>query len=163
MRNVKKSTLAMIIIIAGLSLALTIQLRTFINEDKLDILNNKIYMNKNKFDELRKLADHGDMKAQTDLGLAYGTGNGMQKNYTKARYWYEKAAKQGFAEAQFNLGLLYEKSGEYPQAREWYSKAAEQSFTKAQVNLGVLYNQGLGGDIDYEKSRVLFTKAAEKK
>ena len=28
-------------------------------------------------------------------------------NYKKAIEWYEKAAEQGHAEAQFNLGLMY--------------------------------------------------------
>lgn len=48
------------------------------------------------------------MEAQTDLGLAYGNGNGTAQNYTKAIYWYYKAAQQGYAQAQFNLGLFYE-------------------------------------------------------
>jgi len=54
-----------------------------------------------------------------------------------------KKAEQGFAKAQFNLGLMYSK-GEgvpqnYKQAMHWYSKAAEQGMAKAQYSLGLMY------------------------
>lgn len=50
---------------------------------------------------------------------------------------------QGYAQAQFNLGLYYENGwgtlSDPQQAIKWYKKAAEQGMTKAQVNLGTLY------------------------
>jgi TPR repeat protein len=71
-----------------------------------------------------------------------------QKSIEEAREWYEKAAAQGNAIAQFNLGVLYHYGKGVPQddtmAREWYGKAAAQGFALAQNNLGVLYAQGLG-------------------
>lgn len=39
---------------------------------------------------LTKLAEQGDAKAQTDLGHVYG--NDSTQDYTKALYWYNKAA-----------------------------------------------------------------------
>ena len=42
--------------------------------------------------------------------------------------WYRKAADQGFAGAQYQIGLLYEKGRgvqqDIAQARTWYQKAA---------------------------------------
>ena len=57
-------------------------------------------------------------------------------------------AKQGVAEAQFNLGTMYD-SGQgvhqdYAEAFRWYRKAADQGYTEAQYNLGVMYDNGDG-------------------
>jgi TPR repeat protein len=41
------------------------------------------------------------------LGNIHRHGHGVAKSNKKARQWYEKAAEQGHAMAQLNLGLLY--------------------------------------------------------
>ena len=38
----------------------------------------------------------------------YKNSEGVRQDYAKALEWYTKAANQGVAEAQFNLGLMYE-------------------------------------------------------
>jgi uncharacterized protein len=53
------------------------------------------------------LAEHGDLEAQNYLGLLYDKGQGVQQDTKKAAYWYNKAADQGYAMAQNNLGSLY--------------------------------------------------------
>ncbi|MEF4831543.1 tetratricopeptide repeat protein [Escherichia coli] len=102
---------------------------------------------------LTQMAERGDKDAQTDLGMAYGEGFGVVKNYEKAAFWYSKAATQGSVSALFNLGLFYEKGWGVTKnlqlAREFYSKAAVRGSVDAQVNLGVFYINGLGGRIDY--------------
>ena len=40
-------------------------------------------------------------------GDAYYKGQGVPQSYARAAYWYEKAAKQGDADAPFNLGASY--------------------------------------------------------
>ncbi|KAF8920469.1 hypothetical protein BGZ58_004354, partial [Dissophora ornata] len=54
--------------------------------------------------------------------------------------WYLKAANQGNASAQYNLGFMYEHGKGVPQdyskAMEWYLKAANQGHASAQPNLG---------------------------
>ena len=61
---------------------------------------------------------------------------------TVVRLW-EGAAEQGLAEAQHNLGLMYEHGDgvdlDYKKALEWYEKAAEQGHAQAQCNLCLLY------------------------
>jgi TPR repeat protein len=53
-----------------------------------------------------------------------------------------KAAEQGNAEAQFNLGFMYAHGQgvpqDYAEAVRWYSKAAEQGDAESQCNLGVM-------------------------
>ncbi len=46
----------------------------------------------------------GEAEAQFKLAYRYSTGQGMPKDYAKALEWYRKAAAQGHARAQYNLG-----------------------------------------------------------
>ena len=55
-------------------------------------------------------------------------------------YWYKKAAVQGSAEAQFNIGSLYY-LGEgvtknYEEALKWYEKAAIKGHETSQYQVG---------------------------
>ena len=48
---------------------------------------------------------------------------------------FKPLAEQGYATAQFNLGLLYRKGlQDYAEAVKWYRKAAEQGYASAQYN-----------------------------
>ncbi|MCT8974707.1 tetratricopeptide repeat protein [Microbaculum marinisediminis] len=55
----------------------------------------------------RPLAERGDPKAQTALGLAYYHGQGVPQDYGEAVVWYRRASEQGYAYAQGLLGYLY--------------------------------------------------------
>ena len=66
---------------------------------------------------------------------------------TALKVWMQ-AAQEGDAEAQTNVGEIFEKglgtSPNYQAAVLWYSKAAEQGNVRAQFNLGTLYETGRG-------------------
>ena len=89
----------------------------------------------------------------------------MPKDYKMAFKWYAKAAEQGYANAQHNLGVMYERgrglAQDYKIAFKWYAKAAEQGYKIAQNNLGVMYDRGRGVPKDYKLAFKWFTKAAE--
>ena len=61
----------------------------------------------------------------------------------QAFYWYQKSAKQGDAQAQYNLGMLYEyghgTAVDEEQVLYWYQKSAEQGFEQAQLDLGLYW------------------------
>jgi len=57
----------------------------------------------------RPLAEQGIASAQSNLGMMYAKGQGVQQDYQAALKWYRRAAEQGNASAQSNLGLMYEK------------------------------------------------------
>ena len=84
--------------------------------------------------------------------------------YREAAYWYEKAANQGNAPAQYNLGVCYENGQGVVQNHEkavyWYEKAANQGHAEAQHNLGVCYENGRGVGQSYEKAVNWYEKAA---
>ena len=87
------------------------------------------------------------------------------KNYEKAVECFAKAAVQGYADAQCNLGYCYAfgkgVTKDEKKAVEWYSKAAEQGHANAQFNLGVCYEGGTGVAKDEKKAMEWYTKAAE--
>ena len=61
---------------------------------------------------------------------------------------FTRAAEQGLAHAQNNLGVMYDNGRGVPQddktAAEWYTRAAEQGHATAQTNLGGMYKNGNG-------------------
>ena len=83
----------------------------------------------------------------------------------KAIVWLEKAAEQGHAEAQCQLGKCYAKgkgvNKDFQQAVEWFTKAAEQENVEAQYCLGICYAKGKGVEEDLEKAVAWFKKAAD--
>ena len=69
------------------------------------------------------------------------------------------------ANAQYNLGVMYEGGQGVPQDYEkavhLYTEAAGQGFAAAQNNLGGMCRQGQGVPQDYKKAFEWFTKAAQ--
>lgn len=68
----------------------------------------------------------------------------------------KKSAEQGDAEAQFNLGVMYDNGAgtltDKKQAFYWYKKSAEQGYAKAQFSLGLMYYYGAGTLTDKKSS-----------
>ncbi|MEA3062761.1 MAG: uncharacterized protein QOJ94_2542 [Sphingomonadales bacterium] len=112
--------------------------------------------------EWRPLADKGDPDAQFDLGQAYKLGRGVPaRDLAIAQSWYEKAAQQGHAQAQANLGLILFQNGERQRAMPWIRKAAEAGDPRAQYVLGTaLFNGDLIGK-DWPRAYALMSLAAE--
>lgn len=71
----------------------------------------------------------------------------------KAYEWFEKAARQNYADAQFALGVSYEYghgvTQDYNRAKQWYEKVAAQDDKNALNNLGMMYLDGKGVEQDY--------------
>ncbi len=107
--------------------------------------------------------------AEAEISAAEAFSRGLKadkaKNHTEAVKWYGKAAEQGHAGAQCNLGVCY-KNGEgvaqsWEEAVKWYRKAAEQGNAAAQHNLGVRYANGGGVAQSWEEAVKWYRKAAE--
>jgi len=88
-------------------------------------------------------AEQGDAHAQTALGLAYQTGQGVDRDDGEAVVWYRRAAEQGHAEAQWRLCEAYAHGQgverDRAKAKAWCLPAAEAGYIWAQVELGSLY------------------------
>ena len=72
----------------------------------------------------------------------YEHGSGVSQDYTLAADWFRKAAEQGNAHAQDELGAAYYFGHGVPQnndqAMEWLKKSAAQGDSDAQQNLQAL-------------------------
>lgn len=83
------------------------------------------------------LAEQGnvDVDTKVKLGFIYRIGD----NDAQSVYWYKKAAEQGNAEAQYELGQMYYfgkgVATDCVQVDYWYKKAAAQGHKMAQIDL----------------------------
>jgi len=120
-------------------------------------------MHKN-VDIIKAAALHGDANAQLELGHMYEGGIGVEPSSEEATVWYRRAANNGNADAQFNLGVICEDKGteqSYKEAAEWYMKAIKQGHVKAHNYYGELFKMGWGVEMSYEKAGEWYLKAAE--
>ena len=92
--------------------------------------------------------------------LAYNSGD-----YVTAIKEWMPLAEQGDADAQNNLGVMYENgygtAQDYKKAAKWYRLAAEQGQGVAQEQLGELYFRGIGVLQDDEQAFKWYRRAAE--
>lgn len=83
----------------------------------------------------------------------------------KAFEFFMQAAELGSDEAQFSVGVCYERGvgveQSFEMAAQWYEKAAEQGHIMAERNLGVLYINGQGVGQDVEKAKYWLKKASD--
>jgi PAS domain S-box-containing protein len=112
----------------------------------------------------RPVADQGDSRAQSFLGLIYFNGHGVQRDEAEAMKWYRRAADQGDADAQLKIGDMYFEgrvvAQDYPEAGRWYRLAADRGNAAAQYNLGILYARGDGVPLDNVLAHMWFNLAA---
>ena len=79
--------------------------------------------------------------------------------------WYRKAAEQGYADAQYNLGVMYAQGQgvrqDYTQAMQWYRQSAEQGAAHVQLTLGLMYATGQGVRQNLVIAKEWFGKACD--
>jgi S1-C subfamily serine protease len=100
------------------------------------------------------------------LGVAAAEQNNSASSVTNSGTIAElKAnAEKGDADAQFNLGAIYDEGKDvaqnYAEAVKWFRKAAEQGDARAQNNLGSYYAKGYGVAKDDTEAVKWYRKAA---
>jgi TPR repeat protein len=88
-----------------------------------------------------------DPRFACDIARLYATGQGVEQNDALAYRLYQYAAKNGVAEAQYALGLIYaDERGPFnindgeERAIYWLSKAADQGYPNAKFAYEYLLN-----------------------
>jgi len=118
---------------------------------------------------LLALAEQGNAEAQFLLGTsevfyAWGSGGDPKTIFVEQVYWIRKAAEQGHAGAQCQLGERYHLGQGVPkddaEAEKWLRKAAEHDYTNAQVDLGTMYSHRRSPQ-DHVEAINWYRKAAE--
>ena len=111
------------------------------------------------------LAEQGDGRAAYYMSLLYAQGKGVSKDPSLAMESLLRAAGNGHAVAQLNLGTHYNKGKwveENPSlAAQWWRRASEQGIVSAQYNLATLYLLGRGVELDMSEARHWFEQAAK--
>lgn len=111
---------------------------------------------------------NGDYATDYDIDcaiFAYGQEHGIKDDFKQAIHWYQLAAEQGDAEAQYKLGTFYfydigvERS--HPEAFKFTLMAAEQGLPKAQLKLGSFYEAGYGCGKDLSEAIKWYRRSAE--
>jgi eukaryotic-like serine/threonine-protein kinase len=97
-----------------------------------------------------------------DLRAAY-----ERKDYGTARALAEPLAKNGDAESQYVMAILYDDglgglNKDSYRAFDWYQKSANQGFAKAQFNLAIMFDHGEGTPPDKTEAFKWYYRAAEK-
>lgn len=110
--------------------------------------------NQNKFapfvSYLYQRAVIGDAQAQFDLGQAYEQGIGVPQNKDQAALWYQHAAAQQHAGAEYNLAILYLKKGtaqDYKTGRDLLMITAFKGSSFAQYVLAKILRDPVNGTV----------------
>ncbi|MFM2121170.1 MAG: hypothetical protein RL722_2638, partial [Pseudomonadota bacterium] len=135
-------------------------------QDGLSAVNRKDYPEAIR--QLEPLAKAGNAQAQLQIGLLHYHGHGVRESDAQARQWFEKAARQGSAPAQFQLANMYayglaelpEGADPYRVAAQWYFEAARQGLAEAQYSLGILFLTGSGVQQSQEEAQKWIVRAA---
>ena len=90
----------------------------------------------------KSAAAQGDAKAQLNLGIMYGEGQGVVQDYAESVRWYKLAAAQGNAKAQNNLAIMYGAGQggmeDYKRAHMWFNLAAVKGYSDAVKNRDIV-------------------------
>ncbi len=107
----------------------------------------------------------GIPNAQTNMGTLHYNGFGVDKDPTKAVYWYHIAAKKGCKTALFNLGLCYKEgfgvTVDSSRAIRLFEHSAELGYAPAEYQLGHAYKLGLSVEKSQIKAIIWFKRAAD--
>lgn len=115
---------------------------------------------------IRHSAEDGSVSAQLMLGLAYRRGDGgLPKDDSIATKWLEKAAVEGNAYAENELGAIYFEGDGVTRnprlAADWWEKAARRGNVEAECKLGKMLMEGKEIPRDTERGRSWLEHAAD--
>lgn len=117
-------------------------------------------------EEDKSLAELGNSGAAFRLGAKYLNGNGVEKDYKKAKYYLEIAAKKNHSYALYDLGYMYlygeGVAQDYFKAYEYFERSADYDFPPAYYIMGIMYYDGAGVKQNNKKAYELCKKAIDK-
>jgi TPR repeat protein len=144
-------------------------------EEGFDAFNNGDY--KLALDKFKRLAEQGDALAQFAIyegKFRFQAELRDELAVGEAHEWLEEAAKNGYAPAQYELGVYFEQGYNgsewwnlnYEKALKLFNASAKQGYVEAELKLGEIHMMGLeelpSFPIDYQKAIKWFKLAAEK-
>jgi TPR repeat protein len=110
----------------------------------------------------RRAVELGNVDAMIFLGEFYERGSGVKLDKKKAERLYRAAADRGDADAQNKIAWLLHSEDKFEEAFRYWALAADQGFTAGEHNFGTCYKAGKGTEVDLDKARYWFERAAAK-
>jgi hypothetical protein len=102
------------------------------------------FVKKDGIDELLRMAEAGDLQAQSQLAHQYSTGKGTKVNHEEAFRWNLLAAKRGSSRAQSNLGVAYANGyavdADIVEGYAWWYIASQAGSAHARGNMQLYEN-----------------------
>lgn len=117
--------------------------------------------------EISYYSENKELTAEESIitGELYYLGNGVEKDYKKAKKYFEKAAELGNESAEGYLGLFYEKGygveKDIDKALYWYKKSALKGNIFSKYSLGYIYYEGKEVERNLKYSFKWYKEAAE--
>ena len=116
-------------------------------------------------DVARIRAEAGSSLAQFEYAMLLSQGGTSEReDLVEAIKWFEKAAAQGHAQAQYELAQVYKLGRgtlqDYDAAARWFMEAARKGHVAAQYHMGRLHRIGEGVDLDLIRAYAWFNRAA---
>lgn len=110
--------------------------------------------------------ENGIANGCSAVGLYYRSGfQGIDKDETKAKNYFQKACDDGNANGCFNLGTMYLKGDvvkqDYSKTIQLYKKACENNEFRACFSLGDMYSQGIGTEQNQSQAKEYYKKSCE--
>ncbi|WP_338149019.1 caspase family protein [Bradyrhizobium elkanii] len=107
----------------------------------------------------------GNLQALYAVGGMYESGDGVDKDPARARFYYETVAEMNFSPAIVSLGIQYEQGISVTRnlgtAYSYYRRAADLGNPRAVNLMGELTEKGLGTARDAVQARGLYERAAD--
>lgn len=123
----------------------------------LEQINRGNFQEALPFIEAAAQAHYSD--AEATLGLMYVNGDGVARDYARARFWFERAAAAGHAQGLYELGVLYRNGEGVPVNRQaakmLFERAAQAGFATAARELAKLHEEGGADDVAPWRSRAM--------
>ena len=106
-------------------------------------------------EELTELAEQGDTESAYDLAHAYYVGRGVDRDFSTAKTWFSRAARQGHPCAATYVGRILDHGGfgveqDGARALEWYALGTERRDTNAYLIFGLRHLNPAEGRPNYQ-------------
>jgi uncharacterized protein len=151
-------SLLFILLVASL---LTAEQRPDSSNNRLATILHLPTLTPNDWRELFSEAESGSAEAQYWLGRIYDAGRLLPKDTEKSVHWYQKAAEQGYAPAEYAVCMNRANHDEMEVDRCMW-RAAENGVSDVQFWFGVAFEQHLWfGVTDKQEALKWFKQAAE--
>jgi len=103
-------------------------------------------------EQWHQAAGLGNSEAYYNIGIAYDNGDGVERDETKAAYYYELAAIRGDPYARANLGVKSLQKGNMDRALKHFMIAARDGGHDSLKNIKLFYSHGCTTKDDYAKA-----------